>query len=545
MRGARWPGGVLLTAALLSGLGGLGGPGAGWLRAQAQQRPAALPQSGTELTSQKLEQLERDLAEQRRLSQAQAERLRALRAQLGQLSVRQRAAIDRLDRLAAETGKLENELADVIRRVTGAQARLRATKADLAVTQARVDTLKTDVRAMLRSLHRERDAHYLRLLSQSGSLWDLLIRLDYANMAGERNVQVTRELRGAAAELTAQRAAQEVQAEELRGLQGEQQAKLAELRARRAAQAAELAELKRTAEGQQAFAARTQAQQALTAQTIDALVTGVVKEKTRLEEERRRRLEEERRRREAEARRIREAQERARREAERLARIRAEQERRAREAEARRQAELARQAEVARQAELTRQAEVARQAELTRQAELAREAAAARRRAEAQAAAQREREAAVARERQALAERQAQTEQAQAQLNVELQPLPATTDGEAMGFPLPGGQVSAPFGTGGEQWAVISGPVGGQAVAARGGNVLAAAYYAALGWVILIDHGNNLITGYFGLQDSLVSAGQRVDQGTPLGVIGGSHILGTDRMAFQVRDGVTPVPPQF
>ncbi|SEI62116.1 Septal ring factor EnvC, activator of murein hydrolases AmiA and AmiB [Deinococcus reticulitermitis] len=533
MRGARWPGGVLLTAALLSGLGGLGGPGAGWLRAQAQQRPAALPQSGTELTSQKLEQLERDLAEQRRLSQAQAERLRALRAQLGQLSVRQRAAIDRLDRLAAETGKLENELADVIRRVTGAQARLRATKADLAVTQARVDTLKTDVRAMLRSLHRERDAHYLRLLSQSGSLWDLLIRLDYANMAGERNVQVTRELRGAATELTAQRAAQEVQAEELRGLQGEQQAKLAELRARRAAQAAELAELKRTAEGQQAFAARTQAQQALTAQTIDALVTGVVKEKTRLEEERRRRLEEERRRREAEARRIREAQERARREAERLARIRAEQERRAREAEARRQAEL------------TRQAEVARQAELTRQAELAREAAAARRRAEAQAAAQREREAAVARERQALAERQAQTEQAQAQLNVELQPLPATTDGEAMGFPLPGGQVSAPFGTGGEQWAVISGPVGGQAVAARGGNVLAAAYYAALGWVILIDHGNNLITGYFGLQDSLVSAGQRVNQGTPLGVIGGSHILGTDRMAFQVRDGVTPVPPQF
>ncbi|WP_192805629.1 murein hydrolase activator EnvC family protein, partial [Deinococcus wulumuqiensis] len=159
-------------------------------------------------------------------------------------------------------------------------------------------------------------------------------------------------------------------------------------------------------------------------------------------------------------------------------------------------------------------------------------------------AAQKVREQAVAREQRDLQAQRAQAEQQERQLAAELAPLPASSSHD-LGFPLPGGKVAAPYGTSGAQWAVISGPAGDRAVAAQTGHVIASAYYAALGWVILLDHGNNVITGYFGLQDTLVEVGQRVERGTPLGTTGGSHIFGPDRMAFQVRNGETPVAPPF
>lgn len=298
-----WPAGLLLTAALL---GVVGGP-LEW-QARAQNAPPNLA-GGTDLTSRRLEQLQRQLIEQRRLSVQQKRQLTEVRARLRQLNAQQRAALDRLDALTSEVTDLENELADVLARVTAATRALRETEAQIRVTRSQVEALKVDARAVMKALYRARNTQYMRLLSQSNSISDMLIRLDYANMAGQRNVEVMEQLRGAAAELTTQQLRQRQQSDALRGLQGEQQTKLAELRDRRTRQADALAELQRSAQGQQAVAVRTQAQQALTAQTIDSLVGNVVRERTRLEEERRRRLEEERRRREAEARRIREAQE--------------------------------------------------------------------------------------------------------------------------------------------------------------------------------------------------------------------------------------------
>lgn len=554
-----WAGGALLTVALLSAVGGP-------LRAGAQRASPSLT-TGTTLTSKRLEQLQRELIEQRRLSTQQKKQLNEVRARLSRLSQQQKEALDVLDALSSQVGELENELAGVLNRIAAAERELRETKAELQITQARVATLKTDMRAVMQALYRERNTQYIRLLSQSSSLSDMLIRLDYANMAGQRNLEVLAELRSASAELGRQRVRQEKQAAALRSLQGERQEKLAQLRERRAQQGQQLARLKQTVQGQQAVAVRTQAQQALTAQTINELVGGVVKEKTRLEEERRRRIEAERKRREEEARRIREAQERARREAERLARIRAEQERRAREAElARQRAEAQARAEAEAAARARAQAEAARQQSAREQAareqeqrareQAARQQAQARAAAEARAQqqaqqaraalqAQQAREAAVAREQQALQARQAQVAQQEQQLAAEQQALPATVQRSGLGFPLPGGKVAAPYGTSGAQWAVISGNEGERAVAAETGNVIAAAYYAALGWVILVDHGGNVITGYFGLQDTQVEVGQRVTRGTPLGTIGGSHIFGLDRMAFQVRQGETPVAPPF
>ena len=459
--------------------------------------------ASAQTTSEKLQQLQQDLREQKQLNDQQAKQLEQLRKSLQNLSAQQKATLARLDALADNVATLQNELATVTARVGLAESRLADLTSRRTLTEARVARLQADVRGLLNTLYRERSGQYLALLSQSKSLSDLLIRLDYANMSGQHNVQVINTLKAESENLRVQQAQQEQQAKELRALQSERAAKLAALRQRRQEQQSLLASLRKTAEGQRTVALRTQAQQALTAQSIDQLVGQVVQERARIEAERQRRLEEERKRREEEARRIAAEQERARQEAIRIAQLRAEQERRAREAQQ------------------------------------ARERAAA----DAAAEAQRQRQLALQREQAALRDRQARVSEAQSQAAIQLAPLPPSTGPVA--FPLPGGQVAAPYGAGGAQWVLLRGPSGSQATAALEGNVLASTYYASLGWVVLLDNGSGVVTGYFGLQDAKVSVGDRVARGTPIGTIGGSPVFGADQMAFQLREGGTPVAPRF
>lgn len=486
---------LLLCAALLTALPG----GADWAaQAQGSARPGDAPDLST---SERLEQLQRELQQQRQLSADRARELETLRRSIQNLSAQQRATLARLDTLAAGAARLENEVAVVTARVALAERALADTAEQLKVTQARVERLQNDVREVLLLQYRDRSGRYLQLLSQSSSLSDLLIRLRYANMAGEYNTRVIESLAGEVKVLAEQREQQTRQARDLRTLQAQRTAALKALTAQRAEQNRLLAQLRSSEAGKRTLAAQRQAEQALAARTVDALVGQVVAERGRLEAERQRRLEEERRRREEEARRIREAQERARQEALRLARLRAEQER------------------------------VARQR--------AADAQAARQRA-AQQAAQAQREAQVQREQAALQQRSEQVQQAQVRVEQQLAPLPDLSG--PLGFPLPGGRVQTPYGSGGSPWVVLSG--GPQAVAALEGNVLAVTYYASLGWVVLVDHGAS-VTAYFGLRDPLVSVGNRVGRGTPVGTVGGSSIIGPDSMAFQLRRGGVPVSPGF
>ncbi|MFW8625255.1 murein hydrolase activator EnvC family protein [Deinococcus sp. ME38] len=486
---------LLLCAALLTALPG----GADWAaQAQGSARPGDAPDLST---SERLERLQRELQQQRQLSADRARELETLRRSIQNLSAQQRATLARLDTLAAGAARLENEVAVVTARVALAERALADTAEQLKVTQARVERLQSDVREVLLLQYRDRSGRYLQLLSQSSSLSDLLIRLRYANMAGEYNTRVIESLAGEVKVLAEQREQQTRQARDLRTLQAQRTAALKALTAQRAEQNRLLAQLRSSEAGKRTLAAQRQAEQALAARTVDALVGQVVAERGRLEAERQRRLEEERRRREEEARRIREAQERARQEALRLARLRAEQERLARQRAA--------------------------------------DAQAARQRA-AQQAAQAQREAQVQREQTALQQRSEQVQQAQVRVEQQLAPLPDLSG--PLGFPLPGGRVKTPYGSGGSPWVVLSG--GPQAVAALEGNVLAVTYYASLGWVVLVDHGAS-VTAYFGLRDPLVSVGNRVGRGTPVGTVGGSSIIGPDSMAFQLRRGGVPVSPGF
>ncbi len=99
-----------------------------------------------------------------------------------------------------------------------------------------------------------------------------------------------------------------------------------------------------------------------------------------------------------------------------------------------------------------------------------------------------------------------------------------------IGFPLPGGQVTAAFNTSGP-WTILSGDSGAQAVAVAEGNVITAANYANLGWVVIVDHGP-ISSSYFGLLSPLVQVGDRVSRGQPVGIIGGSPQFGPTSMAL-------------
>lgn len=435
-----------------------------------------------ELTSQKLKQLQRDLQNQRKQNQEQINKLGRLRQKIQQLDQEQKQTFNRLATLATSISTSENELAKVTKQVADAEQQLAETTSQLKVTEARVKRLTTDARTLMNAQYRDRSGHLLELLSQSTSLSDLVIRLNYSNRAGEHIVQATQELKKLSAQLKEQQAKQQAQTARLKQLKSERKEKLAQLRQRRQEQQTLLAKLKKSEEGQKAIRVRIQAQQALTQKSINQLMNGVYQERKRLEAERRRRIEEERRRREAEARRIREAQERARREAKRLARIRAEKQRRARQA-------------------------------------------------------------ALVREQQALRERRARLEQQREQAARAVKPLPRYQGSHA--FPLPGGSVAVPYGRAGEQWAILKGQQGARAVAVLPGNVVAASYYASLGWVVLVDNGGGVATGYFGLQDTYVHVGDRVSRSQSIGAIGGSPVFGADRMAFQLRKNNVPIAPHF
>ncbi|EYB66604.1 peptidase M23B [Deinococcus phoenicis] len=532
-RRPRWPALILLSAALLAGAQktepGQAGP------PQPGQTQAGQPRLNLPTTSQLLQQLQRELEQQRRLSTQQRQDLEQLRARIQNLTAQQRQALGRLDTLADQVAGLENETATLGARVVLAQRQLADTTAQRGVTQARVTRLQGDVRELLGALYRERSGRYLQLLSQARSLSDLLIRLKYANIAGQHNVEVIETLRREVQTLETQRTEQARRTANLQTLQEQRVTKLTQLRDRRAEQGRLLAQLKRSEQGQRTLAARTQAQQVLTAQAIDQLVGQVVQERARIEAERQRRLEEERKRREAELRRIREAQERARQEALRLARIRAEQERQARIAQERARAAAEARARAVAQAKAEAQARA--------QAQAAAQAAAAR---QAALTAQRQRQVQLQQEQTALRARETQVQQAAVRVQQQLAPLPAVSG--PVGFPLPGGSVTQPYGANGAQWSVLQGTEDGQAVAALDGNVIATTYYASLGWVVLLDHGPT-VTAYFGLQDAQVAVGERVARGTPLGTVGGSPIFGPGRMAFQVNSvsggSRRPVPPPF
>lgn len=502
-----------------------------------------------------LKQLENELAEQRQNNQQQVGRLESLRAQVNKLNTQQRQTFNKLEALSQKIAIRENSLAKLNARASIAESQLNDIIARHDLTKAKVVELKMSVRKLLDATYRERGSQYLRLITQSASFSDLLIRLEYANMSGEQTVQVIDLLRTESLLLKQQRNERQQRSVTFHDLQKQRLAELNKLKKQRQQQQEYLAKLRKTTQGKRALALQTRQQQGQTASKINALVSQVIQERDKIAAERQRQAKAEAARRAAEAKRLAEEKAQAKAAAERLAKQKELAARRAAEQQATLKAEQARlQAEAeARAREIEQQAAAEQQAaRRAEEARLARQQAEARARAERQrqqqertAQQQKEQQAALEARQQAVANTEARLSQQQNNAQATNQTL--DPDSQNLLLPLANGQVAEPYGEGGSQWVVLSSPQGNsaQAFAALTGDVVAATFYATLGWVVLLDNGKDVVTGYFGLQELNVRVGDRVQQGQALGNIGGSYIFGADRMAFQIRRAEQPVAPIF
>lgn len=96
---------------------------------------------------------------------------------------------------------------------------------------------------------------------------------------------------------------------------------------------------------------------------------------------------------------------------------------------------------------------------------------------------------------------------------------------------------------GSPRWVV---PLGVRALAAGAGAVVAAAN-SATGWYVWLDHGNGLRSGYFHLLDVRVRAGQHVELGAELGLVGDNPSDADGRhLHFEVSpvERYSPVDPE-
>jgi len=272
----------------------------------AQSDPSRDPRFTATLptTSERLQQLQEQLAAQQQLSAQQKAQLEGLRARVTALGGQQKTVLGRIDALNANIARLETARRALDLQIQGVQESIRDLNLQITGTQARVTRLQQDVRELLVSLYRERSGRYLQLLSQAQTLSDLLIQAKYANISGQNNVRVVQALKTETARLQTQKDAQTAQKKQLDTLQARQIAQLQQLQAQRQEATTLVAQLKKDQAGQQALAVQTQAQQALTASSIQNVIGGILQERANIEAERQRRIRAEQARREAELARI-------------------------------------------------------------------------------------------------------------------------------------------------------------------------------------------------------------------------------------------------
>ncbi len=119
--------------------------------------------------------------------------------------------------------------------------------------------------------------------------------------------------------------------------------------------------------------------------------------------------------------------------------------------------------------------------------------------------------------------------------------------GVASGFIWPlHGPIASPFGyrhgrlhTGID----IDAPTGTPYVAALSGTVIAAQWDGGYGKMILVDHGNGVVTRYAHSSAFLVSVGQHVSQGQPIGRVGTTGNTTGPHLHFEIILNGTPVNP--
>jgi murein DD-endopeptidase MepM/ murein hydrolase activator NlpD len=89
----------------------------------------------------------------------------------------------------------------------------------------------------------------------------------------------------------------------------------------------------------------------------------------------------------------------------------------------------------------------------------------------------------------------------------------------------------------------IAAPSGSTIVASGSGTVISAGYYGGYGNVVMIDHGNGVVTVYAHQSAIGASVGQRVSKGERIGAVGSTGLSTGPHLHFEVRINGNPVNP--
>lgn len=124
-------------------------------------------------------------------------------------------------------------------------------------------------------------------------------------------------------------------------------------------------------------------------------------------------------------------------------------------------------------------------------------------------------------------------------------PAGGATGAGGLIWPLQG-TVTSPYGM---RWGRlhagidIAAPAGAPIVAAAAGTVIYAGWMGGYGLLVLVQHGNGLVTAYAHNSTVTVSQGERVSQGQTVALVGCTGHCTGDHVHFEVRVGGSPVDP--
>jgi len=254
-----------------------------------------------------LNQLQQQAEQNRRLQQLQQQRIEQLNRDLANLDTATRQQLQELRRLEAEITRLERERADLTRQIDLLEGQKKQAEARIASLQKELQGLRERLSAMLQSLHRERAGRYLPIL-RAESFTDLSVRSKWVGVLGQHQTDLMDRIKNTVRQLDEERVRLGLLVDTLTERRAERQQRIQALAQNRQTVQLTVANLRQQQAGRQVILRETLQAQAQLRTELNLLQSRIAEERRRAEEERRRREAEERRQRELQAQRQRELQ---------------------------------------------------------------------------------------------------------------------------------------------------------------------------------------------------------------------------------------------
>ena len=258
--------------------------------------------------SQNLQQIQQDAAENKRLLQLQQQRIQQLNRDLANLDATTSQQLKALRNLEAEIGKLEREKADLSKQITALEKQKTDTETRISSLEKELAGLRGRLATLLQSLNREKAGRYLPLL-RAQSFTDLAVRAKWVGVLGKTQTDLIDRINNTVSQLYDQRIRLQLLVEDLDKKVAQREVRIKELAQARQTVGITITNLNQQTAGRKVLKREALQAQASLQSQLSVLQKQITAEVRRIEEaariarakaaaERKRREEEERRRKE-------------------------------------------------------------------------------------------------------------------------------------------------------------------------------------------------------------------------------------------------------